>query len=172
MDRGAWQATVHGVTNIWTWLSNSRLDKQNDLAWKLFGKVPLGENAQKDSKKLQKVYEIQKQYLWGTASIYEPCINDHYWGFEIGKLCFNLYAKYLLFKSVFWVRKIPWWRKWQSTPVFLPGESHGWGSLVGYSPQGRKESGTTERLHFTSSDWARVNVNILGISELKWTGMG
>ena len=33
-------------------------------------------------------------------------------------------------------------------PVFLPGESHGWRSLVGYSPRGRKESETTERLHF------------------------
>ena len=32
----------------------------------------------------------------------------------------------------------------QSTPVFLPGESHGQRSLVGYSPQGRKESVTTE----------------------------
>ena len=31
-----------------------------------------------------------------------------------------------------------------------PGESHGWRSLEGYSPQGRKESDTTERLHFTS----------------------
>ena len=31
--------------------------------------------------------------------------------------------------------KIPWRRKWQSTPVFLPGESHGWRSLVGYSPR-------------------------------------
>ena len=31
----------------------------------------------------------------------------------------------------------------------LPGESHGWRSLVGYSPWGRKESDTTERLHFT-----------------------
>ena len=41
-------------------------------------------------------------------------------------------------------------RKWQPTPVFVPGESHGWRSLVGYSPQGRKESDTTERLHFTS----------------------
>ena len=30
----------------------------------------------------------------------------------------------------------------------LPGESHGWRSLVGYSPWGRKESDTTERLHF------------------------
>ena len=49
-----------------------------------------------------------------------------------------------------WVGKIPWRRKWQPPPVFLPGESHGWRSLVGYSPRGRKESDTTERLHFTS----------------------
>ena len=47
-----------------------------------------------------------------------------------------------------WVGKIPWRRKWQPTPVFLPGESHGRRSLVGYSPQGHKESHTTERLHF------------------------
>ena len=33
--------------------------------------------------------------------------------------------------------------------IFLPGESHGRRSLVGYSPWGRKESDTTERLHFT-----------------------
>ena len=42
----------------------------------------------------------------------------------------------------------PWRRKWQPTLVFLPGESHGRRSLVGYSPRGRKESDTTERLHF------------------------
>ncbi|XP_032110015.1 TBC1 domain family member 14 isoform X3 [Sapajus apella] len=36
---------------------SARLDKQNDLGWKLFGKVPLRENAQKDSKKIQKEYE-------------------------------------------------------------------------------------------------------------------
>ena len=36
----------------------------------------------------------------------------------------------------------------QPTPVFLPGESHGRRSLVGYSPWGRKESDTTEQLHF------------------------
>ena len=45
-----------------------------------------------------------------------------------------------------WVRKIPWRRKWQPTPVFLPGESHGQRSLAGYSPWGRKESDTTEPL--------------------------
>ena len=33
-----------------------------------------------------------------------------------------------------WVRKIPWRREWQPTPVFLLGESHGQRSLVGYSP--------------------------------------
>ena len=36
------------------------------------------------------------------------------------------------------VGKNPWRRKWQSTPVFLPGESHGQRSLVGYSPQDAK----------------------------------
>ena len=35
-----------------------------------------------------------------------------------------------------WVRKIPWKRVWQPTPVFLPGESHGQRSLVNYHPQG------------------------------------
>ena len=39
---------------------------------------------------------------------------------------------------------------WQPTPVFLPGESHGQRSLVGYSPRGCKELDTTERHHFTS----------------------
>ena len=37
-----------------------------------------------------------------------------------------------------WVRKIPWRRRWQPTPVFLPGKSHGQRSLVGCSPQGGK----------------------------------
>ena len=39
-----------------------------------------------------------------------------------------------------WVGKIPWRRAWQPTAVFLPGESHGQRSLVGYSPWGCKES--------------------------------
>ena len=48
-----------------------------------------------------------------------------------------------------WVRKIPWRRAGQPTPVFLPGESHGQRSLVGYSPWGFKESDTTQRLTFS-----------------------
>ena len=43
-----------------------------------------------------------------------------------------------------WVRKIPWRRKWQPTPVFLPGKFRGQGSLVGYSSWGCKQSDMTE----------------------------
>ena len=44
----------------------------------------------------------------------------------------------------FW--KIPRSRKWQTTPVFLPGESHGQRSLVAYSPWGRRESDLTKAI--------------------------
>ena len=43
-----------------------------------------------------------------------------------------------------WVGKIIWSRKWQPTPVFLPGKSHRQRSLEGHSPRGHKESGMTE----------------------------
>ena len=46
-----------------------------------------------------------------------------------------------------WVKKILWRRKWQATPVCLPGESHGQRSLLGYSPWGRKELNLTEHAH-------------------------
>jgi len=49
-----------------------------------------------------------------------------------------------------WIQSLgqedPWRRKWEPTPVFLPGESHGQRSLVGYSPWGREELDMTERL--------------------------
>ena len=58
-----------------------------------------------------------------------------------------------------WVGKIPWRRKWQPTPGLLPGKFHGLRSQVGYSPWGRKESDTTERLHslFTLRDMEEVH---------------
>ena len=43
-----------------------------------------------------------------------------------------------------WVKKIPWRRKWQPTPVFFPGKSNGQRSLEGYSPWGPKGSDMTE----------------------------
>ena len=54
-----------------------------------------------------------------------------------------------------WVRKIPWRMKWQSTPVFLPGKSHGQRSLMGYdphpSPWGPKELDATKHSHTHST---------------------
>ena len=47
-----------------------------------------------------------------------------------------------------------WRREWQSTPVFLPGKSHGQRSLVGYSPWGCKE------LDMTENDLARMHTQI------------
>ena len=56
-----------------------------------------------------------------------------------------------------WVSKIPWRRKWQPTPVFLPGRFHGLRSLVGYSPWSLNESEMTEWLsthtHCVRSSW-------------------
>ena len=68
---------------------------------------------------------------------------------------------------------LAWRRKWQPTPVFLPGESHGQRSLVGYSPRGCKESDTTERLHFhfslscknRASLVAQIVKNLLALQE-------
>ena len=55
-----------------------------------------------------------------------------------------------------WVRslkgKIPWRRKWQLIPVFLSGESHGQRSLMDYSPWGREESDTAERLSLRTAE--------------------
>ena len=66
-----------------------------------------------------------------------------------------------------WVRSLgqedPWRRKWQPTPVFLPRESHGRRSLVGYSPQGPKELDTTERLHFHYTMWENLYIVSSGI---------
>ena len=46
--------------------------------------------------------------------------------------------------------KIPWRRKWQPTPVFLPGGSHDQRSLAGYSPWGHRELVMTEHIHMNA----------------------
>ena len=66
-----------------------------------------------------------------------------------------------------WVGKIPWRWKWQPTPVFLLGESHGWRTPAGYSPQGRKESDTTEQLHFTLSGFQNCKCTVVREGENK-----
>ena len=58
-----------------------------------------------------------------------------------------------------WVRKIPWRRKWQSTPVFFPGEFHEQRSLACSSPGGWKDLDTTEQLLLTQT-WSQVQNNV------------
>ena len=56
-----------------------------------------------------------------------------------------------------WVRKIPWRRKWQPTPVLLPAESCGQTSQIGYSPWGHRESDTTEHWAAEIHKWMLRN---------------
>ena len=61
-------------------------------------------------------------------------------------------------------REDPLEKAWQPTPVFLPEESYGLRSLVGYSPCGHEESDTTERLStctLSTSHMSRLNIYCL-----------
>ena len=58
------------------------------------------------------------------------------------RICLPIQKMWVLSLS----QKDPWRRKWQLTPVFLPGKSDGQRSLVDYSPCGCKESDMTEQL--------------------------
>ena len=73
-------------------------------------------------------------------------------------------VKRLPTKQETWVQslgqEISWRRKWQSTPVFLPGKSHGQRNLVGYSPWGRKEDTTSLSLFNGSQQWLSLVDNI------------
>ena len=84
------------------------------------------------------------------------------------------------------VRKIPWRRKWQPTPGFLPGKFHGQRRLVGYCPWGHRESDMTQHtcthgvgLGFSGSriQWLKLwNLKLSrddkGVSELGWLLVG
>ena len=70
-----------------------------------------------------------------------------------------------------WVGKILWRRKWQPTPVFLLGESHGQRSLAGYCPWGRKESDTAEHAHILLyiHTFKRITTSVQGhLLLLRW----
>ena len=113
---------------------------------------------------------VQRSFLcevvWSLSFYYfKVCSGDFRGGASIGKepACLCGRRKRRRFNP--WVRKIPWRRKWQPTPVFLPGKPHGQRSLVGYSPQGSKESDTTEQLHFRFHFLPYINPTIFSFWE-------
>ena len=63
-------------------------------------------------------------------------------------------------------------RQWHPTPVLLPGKSHGWRSVVGYSPRDHKESDMPEQLHFHfQGSWSRLKYCITKMwdRDTRWT---
>ena len=63
-----------------------------------------------------------------------------------------------------WVGKIPWRRKWQPTPVSLPGESHGQRSLAGYSLWGRKSQTRLSTQHTQNANCPLILIHLFSFS--------
>ena len=83
-------------------------------------------------------------------------------------VCFNSIMGFLVAQMVknplamqeTWVEKILWRRKWQPTPVFLPGKFHGERSLVGYSPRSHKELDTIEQVGMKMNEgWCKNGIH-------------
>ena len=64
--------------------------------------------------------------------------------------------------------RFPWSRKWQPTPVFLPGKFHKQRSLAGYSPRGHKELDTTEHLKLNCFFHFQLDFNLNCEKGLDW----
>ena len=69
------------------------------------------------------------------------------------------------------VGKIPWRRKRQPTPVFLPGKCHGQRSLMGHSPSGRKRIDMTYQINNKNNNTKKYNYSYVGISTLHHLGL-
>ena len=118
MDRGAWWASVHGIAQSWRRLKQLSMEEW----W--FGSMEFFKTAH-----IIDGGSVVKRASQMVAMAKNPRLPS-----RRHKRCrFDL-----------WVGKIPWRRAGQLILVFWPGESHGQRTLVGYSPQGRKESDTTE----------------------------
>ena len=125
MDREAWHAAVHGVAKNPTWL--------NDWTTTMFVYIYIHIY----------IYSFPEKALatrsgalaWKIPLAEEPGGLQSLGSLRVGQ---DWATSLSLFTSMHWRRK------WQPTPVFLRGESQGWGSLVGCRLWGRTESDTTE----------------------------
>ena len=134
MDREAWRAAFHGVAKSWT-----RLSDWTELNWEL--RKIAGE----------KKKEFQLEYVVkNPEKAMAPHSSTLAWKIPWTEKPGRLQSMGLLRVRHDWATSLSlftlmhWRRKWQPTPVFLPGESQGWGSLMGCRPWGHTESDTTE----------------------------
>ena len=138
MNRGAWRATVHGVSKSWT-----QLKQQHIAQFNYFNKplLPITLNNE---------HMIRGSLGWVTEKAMAPHSGTLAWKIPWTEEPGALQSMGSLRIGHNWVTSVSlftfmhWRRKWQPTPVFLPGESQGWGSLVGCCLWGLTESDTTE----------------------------
>ena len=170
--RGAWHATVHGVAKNWTQLSDwNNCIWRNDAQWRK--QLLTWPSWSLQSSRVDR-HESINNSMWTPCCRLSWCVcwslcclpdssyssvmlrlviasnfmNPYRWGFLAAQtLKASAYNAGDLDSIPGLNRNIPWRRKWQPTPVLLPGKSHGRRSLVGYSPWGHKESDMTEWLH-------------------------
>ena len=152
MDREAWKATVHRVTNQ-TWLK--WLSTQHTIQKKGRSK---DEDVQEQERKTEVNYSL---YTWELVETKASPVAQR--------------LKHLPPKWDTWVQSLRWEdpleKEMAPTPVFLPGETHGRRSLVGYSPRGLKESDTTEWLHFKESreEWWQLTQKYARLLQGSWS---
>ena len=137
MDGGAWWAAVYGVAKSRTWLSDFTFTFHFHTLEKEMATPVFFPGESRDGGAWQAaIYGVaQSQILLKRLS-----------SSSSGKESTSQCRRHKRFRFNPWVRKIPWSRKRQPTPVFLPGESHGPRSLVSYSPWDQKESDSAEWL--------------------------
>ena len=125
MDGGAWWAAVHGVATSWTWLSD-------------FTFTFHFHTLEKKMATHSSVLILRIPGMGEPGGL--PSMGSHRVGHDWSDLAAAAAAAAATY--------IHQRRQWHPTPVLLPGKSHGWKSLVGYSPWGLEESDMTEWLHF------------------------
>ena len=103
MDREAWCAAIHGVAK-----SPTRLSDWTELNWELVREKAMAPHSSTLAWKFPWMEEPGRLQSMGSLRV------GHDWMTSLSLFTF-----------------MHWRRKWQPTPVFLPGEPQGWGSLVG-----------------------------------------
>ena len=164
MDRGAWWAIVHGVAKSWPWLSEHTWSRSRSPVEEYLGSFHnFGYHEQYYSGVFAQVF--MWQYVFISLRCVCVCIYI-YIGVELLDSLVAQTVKCLPAVQKTKVRsrveKIPWRRKWQPTPMFLPGESHRQRSLMGYSPWGHKELDTIERISLSIFFFFKVPFAVLG----------
>ena len=151
-----WRSTLGFLWKewCWSWNSNTLATSCEELTrWKRFWCWEgLGAGGEGDDRgwdgwmasltRWMRVWVTSGSWWWtgrpGVLRFMRSQRVRHDWATELNWTELNWVTSLSLFTFLHWRRK------WQPTPVFLPGESQGWGSLVGCRLWGRTESDTTE----------------------------